>query len=262
MSDRQTIAQAERPCKPAARPGLNPKGWARLPNALLLHPRFRELKSSSHAVLWIIAAHWNKGSGLAYPSRQTIADLGGMSLGTVKRCLAELAEFGFLTWESAEGKGRKRHNLYQIPLMDASNGCASDPIQSPAMGAPARRNGCASAPGMGAPARREHPNEQTKEQGAANATRAERRRRCRFDRYAAVISFARDDERAVIQGRYRTVDALAADDPLSDDELFGAPADALDAILARLKPPETSDSAGDPSAPESAQPQVSERVPA
>ena len=84
-----------------------------------------------------------------------------------------------------------------------------------------------------------------------------------FNRYAVVISFARDDERAVIRQRYNNVNELAADDPLSDGELFGAPADALNVILARLNGAETGNAVGDSKRFEvAARPQVSERVPA
>ncbi len=242
--------------------GLNSDGWAKLPNDLLLHPRFRELKCSSHTVLWIIAAHRNMASGLAYPSRQTIADIGGVSLGTVDRCLAELRELGVLTWKSAKGGGCKRHNLYQIPLMDASNSRANEAIQD-GIGAPALGNSRASANRIGAPARQEHPKEQTKEHAADAARRLEGRRRRRLDRYNLLIKqWATPEELDAIRPHFASAEQLCDANLVSEKELFGAPGEALYAIVARLKPPETSDTAGHPSAPESAQPQVSERVPA
>lgn len=241
--------------------GLNPKAWVRVPNAILLHPGFAELRGSSVKVWLVVAAHRNRESGTAFPSRQTIAKISGVTVPTVARALKQLDQVGMLVWESARGQGCKRHNIYRVPLMDSSNGCASDPIQAAGMGAPLQRNRGAGASRIGAPTRHKQIEEQKKEHAADAARRLEGRRR-RRDRYVVIIGFATDDERAVIRQCYRTVGELAADDPLSDDELFGARGEALCTILARIKPPETSDAAGDPPTPLSARPQISEHVPA
>lgn len=65
--------------------------------------------------------------------------------------------------------------------------------------------------------------------------KAQARLQARSARYAVMRDYATEDQWAVITRRYSTVGELAADDPLSsNDELFGAPADALHALVAHL----------------------------
>ncbi len=136
MSDRQTIAQAELPCKPAARPGLNGHGSFRVPNTLFDHPRFGQLmKGLRLPVLLALLAHRSSQRGIAWPTQRTIAGLLGIGLRTVGVAVGWLREGSrpFITTERRRIQGVTRL-VYRFPFVDqCATPCASldRPMRNP-----------------------------------------------------------------------------------------------------------------------------------
>ena len=130
-TDGQSIAQAEDPCKPRARLGLNAHGSFRVPNTLFDHPRFGELrKGSKLPVLLALLAHRNSQTGIAWPAQQTIADLLGMGLRTVGVAVSWLRE-GIGPFIATERRwiADGMRLVYRFPFIDnpdsSAEGCAS-----------------------------------------------------------------------------------------------------------------------------------------
>lgn len=68
-------------------------------------------RMGAHAVTvyLVIKAHTNFSTGRAFPSIETIVEKSGVSLAQVKRCLATLEAYGYITKEK-----RGRNNLYTL----------------------------------------------------------------------------------------------------------------------------------------------------
>lgn len=82
-------------------------------------------------VYLVLALHVDYDTGVCWPSRQTIATEAGVSLSTVKRSLARLAQLGAIEIEHRrDAAGDATSNLYRLPYAINRRGRATgDPTQ-------------------------------------------------------------------------------------------------------------------------------------
>lgn len=83
-------------------------------------------------VYLVLALHVDYDTGVCWPSRQTIATEAGVSLSTVKRSLARLAQIGAIEIEHRrDAAGDSTSNLYRLPyaINRRGGGVTHDPTQ-------------------------------------------------------------------------------------------------------------------------------------
>ncbi len=79
-------------------------------NALLRLRRERKINWRAFGLGMVIASFTGKGTGEAWPSRRTLAEISGIESRDVPRVTAELRDAGFLAIEERKG----RSNLYRL----------------------------------------------------------------------------------------------------------------------------------------------------
>ena len=112
-------------------PGLNPKGWTRVPNSLLLDARTLGLTDAAVVVMVWLLAHRNQKTGLAWPSQDSIAEASGLGLSTVRMAVVKLREAGLLDAVRRRHDGQTRL-VYTFPTIDHCAASGATPIAQPA----------------------------------------------------------------------------------------------------------------------------------
>jgi len=83
--------------------------------AILAHP---DLTGGETRVYSALAAHRNQKTGLAWPSRQTLAGITGYHPDYISRTCSKLAGLGLIERQQ-DGRGRGRTTRFRFPLVDA-----------------------------------------------------------------------------------------------------------------------------------------------
>lgn len=114
--------------------GLNPDGFAMIPNRVILDRRYYALTPAARVVLNLLYAHRNNGNGTAWPSQQTIARITGLGLRTVGVAVDELRKVPFVT-AKRKWTGKKTQLTYLFALDDpdrCADSCATPVAQESA----------------------------------------------------------------------------------------------------------------------------------
>jgi hypothetical protein len=97
----------------------------------------KRVSATAFKVAGLIGTHFGNKSGMTYVSRETLADISGLSEATIKRAVMELSELGYLLIQRREigirkdgrkaygAKGRGGANVY-LPAVDAQQISATD----------------------------------------------------------------------------------------------------------------------------------------
>ena len=101
--------------------GLNPAGWSRLPNEVILDPAFAGLSPSAFKLYCVLLTFRNSKTGEAWPGQDTLADLLGFKGKCRRKCIwratKSLCQAGFITIRRTH-KGGVTHNYYRFPHID------------------------------------------------------------------------------------------------------------------------------------------------
>ncbi len=96
---------------------LNPDGWTRVPNSVLLDVRTAKLTGAELRVLLLLMAHRNCKTGLAWPSQKTLGQLAGLHRSTVAEAVAGLRRARMIKAQRAWHAGATRL-VYSFPSLD------------------------------------------------------------------------------------------------------------------------------------------------
>jgi len=83
--------------------------WFHVFKSMVDNGDMAKLSGSSVKVYLVVKSYTNFATGRAFPAQETICEAAGLSKAQVKRCLAELEEYGYI---NKEKKGR--NNLYTL----------------------------------------------------------------------------------------------------------------------------------------------------